>query len=125
VDMDKCNKTFVGAEKVKKGEKGYYLEGSENFKPSAISPFFKKPRNLYNTGQAVCGAKGCTRACMVSLESRGVLKNKFEHPFRTKKLWSMDWSEEGIAADQPGAYKAPYEGLNSVNTNPAEKSDAD
>jgi hypothetical protein len=59
----------------------------------AHSPFYKKPRNLYNTGQAVCGARGCTRACMISLESRGVLENKFETPFRRRKPWTVDWSQ--------------------------------
>jgi ferredoxin len=57
------------------------------------TPFFKKPRSLYNTGQAVCGARGCTRACMVSLEARGVIQNKFKHPFRTDKPWKVDWSK--------------------------------
>ncbi|MDW7655679.1 MAG: hypothetical protein SCM11_00745 [Bacillota bacterium] len=93
VDMDKCNYSFVGAEKTKEGETGSYMEGRTNFKPSPYSPFYKKPRNLYNTGQAVCGARGCTRACMISLESRGVLKNKFESQFRTKKPWLVDWSD--------------------------------
>jgi hypothetical protein len=27
------------------------------------------------------------------LEGRGVLKNKFNKPFRRKKLWSVDWSD--------------------------------
>ncbi|MFW6154057.1 MAG: hypothetical protein ACOC95_02475 [Planctomycetota bacterium] len=57
------------------------------------TPFYTKPRNLYNAGQAVGGARGCTRACMVSLEARGVLENKFEKPFRRRKPWSVDWSQ--------------------------------
>ena len=69
------------------------------------------PKPLYNSGKAVCGAKGCTRACMISLEKRGVLKNKFENPFRTEKPWRIDWSEEVVMPD----YKAPYEGLDSPN----------
>jgi len=97
INEDACGLAFVGGEKVKAGEKGEYMPGNDKVKPSFISPFFKKPRNLYNTGQAVCGARGCTRACMVSLERRGVLKNKFELPFRTQKPWTIDWSEE--AAD--------------------------
>ena len=36
------------------------------------------------------------RACMVQLEKRGVLKNKFEKPFRRKKLWRMDWSDAEV-----------------------------
>jgi hypothetical protein len=48
---------------------------------------------------------------MNSLEKRGVLKNKFENPFRTEKPWRVDWSQEAIEVD----YKAPYEGLDSPN----------
>lgn len=111
VDLIGCDDTFKGGEKVKEGEVGNYLpKRPGEFKPAFFSPFYKKPHNLYNTGQAICGAKGCTRACMISLESRGVLKNKFKSPFRTKKLWSMDWSPEGIANDQPAPYTPPYAG---------------
>ncbi|MBE6645396.1 MAG: epoxyqueuosine reductase [Ruminococcaceae bacterium] len=108
IDTKKCGKYFCGAQEVEEGQTGEYLEDTDKYSPSAISPFYKRPRKLYRTGQAVCGAKGCTRACMISLEKRGVLKNKFEHPFRTKPLWSMDWSEEGIANDRPAEYIPPY-----------------
>ncbi|MBN2448904.1 MAG: 4Fe-4S binding protein [Lentisphaeria bacterium] len=57
------------------------------------TPFHKKPRNLYNTGQAVCGARGCTRACMINLEGRGVLENRFRQPFRRRPPWQVDWSQ--------------------------------
>ena len=30
---------------------------------------------------------------MVTLEKRGMLKNKFKKPFRRKPLWSVDWSD--------------------------------
>ncbi len=125
VDMDKCNYTFVGGEEVAEGEVGHYKAGTDKYKPSSISPFYQKPKNLYNTGQAVCGAKGCTRACMISLESRGLLKNKFHSPFRNKPLWKMDWSEEGLAADVPNGYVAPYENTDSVNAREKTSSDAD
>ena len=62
---------------------------------------------------------------MISLERRGVLKNKFHSPFRTNKPWRLDWSEEGIAKDKPASYKAPYEGLNSVNSKSDEDSTTD
>ena len=122
VDMLKCGEAFVGAEPNKEGEENdYYNDGNGTHKPSFISPFYHKPRNLYNTGQAVCGAKGCTRACMVSLEARGLLKNKFENPFRTQKPWTIDWSEEAIKVD----YTAPYEGLDSPNAKEKDKTQAD
>ena len=108
VDMAKCGQTLVGAEPVAEGETGDYMPDSDKFKPASFSPFYHKPKNLYISGQAICGAKGCTRACMISLEARGVLKNKFHSPFRTQKLWSMDWSEEAIANDQRSPYTPPY-----------------
>jgi ferredoxin len=73
----------------------------KNVAKSEWSPFSKKPRNLYNTGQAVCGARGCTRACMVSLESRGVLTNKFHQKFRRRPVWTVDWEQPPM--DPPGA----------------------
>ena len=118
VDMDKCDICFRGAESnTENDERFNYLGGTESskfkgiFKPSSISPFYKRPKKLYNSGQAICGAKGCTRACMMSLEARGKVKNQFKHPFRTKKPWSMDWSEEGIANDSIAPYTPPYQGV--------------
>ena len=111
VDMNKCNYTFVGARVAKEGETTDYLPDLEGYTHSSISPFYHKPNNLYNSGQAVCGAKGCTRACMVSLEKRGVLKNKFHSPFRTEKPWSVDWNEEPFDT----GYVPPYEGKDTPN----------
>ena len=122
VDMHRCAISFVGATESPEGETHDYTGWGLNLTASSISPFNQKPSNLYNTGQAVCGAKGCTRACMISLEKRGVLKNKFENPFRTEKPWSVDWSQEPYEVD----YKAPYEGLDSPNTkDPTKKDKAD
>lgn len=116
VDMGKCDYVFQGAEPVSEGEKGdYFNKGSHNwagqYKPSDFSPFSHAPRVLYNSGKAICGAKGCTRACMISLESRGLLKNKFENPFRTEKPWKVDWSK----TPYDNNYVAPYEGMDSPN----------
>ena len=63
-------------------------------KPSSITPFRHKPKSVYNTGQAICGGAGCMRACLVNLEKRGVLSNKFKKPFRTSKPWKVDWTTE-------------------------------
>jgi ferredoxin len=93
LDCDACDIAFRGGELCKEGEKGTYQEGRDDVKPASHSPFYYKPANLYNTGQAVCGAKGCTRACMISMEKRGILSNKFHKPFRRKPLWSVDWSD--------------------------------
>jgi NAD-dependent dihydropyrimidine dehydrogenase PreA subunit len=97
IDVSKCDIAFRGAklvdEEVPKEEQ--YQEGL-NSRPGDWSPFKLKPRNLYNTGQAVCGARGCTRACMISMESRGVLQNKFKQKFRRRPTWKVDWEQEPV-----------------------------
>lgn len=124
VDMLRCDWVFQGGAECEEGEEGHYFnknpEWDGKYKPSEVSPFNHAPSRLYNTGKAVCGAKGCTRACMISLEKRGVLKNKFHSPFRTEKPWRVDWSAEAIDVD----YKPPYEGLDSPNARKV-KSDTD
>ena len=96
VDMEQCDICFRGGMPMAEGEEAEEYTTpmfGKRVKRGDHSPFFKKPRNLYNTGQAVCGARGCTRACMISLESRGVLENKFQKPFRRRKPWTLDWSQ--------------------------------
>ncbi len=92
-DCDACDVAFRGAELTKDGKVGTYLPGRKDAKSASCSPFYNKPINLYNSGQAVCGVMGCTRACMISLEARCLLKNKFKQPFRCRKLWRVDWSD--------------------------------
>ncbi|MGI5924307.1 MAG: hypothetical protein ACOX9E_10220 [Lentisphaeria bacterium] len=94
IDTTKCDITFRGAELTDQPQEKPYLPEKPNTKPGEWSPFFKKPRNVYNTGQAVCGARGCTRACMISLENRGVLQNTFKQKFRRRPAWTVDWSTE-------------------------------
>ncbi len=93
IDCDSCDVAFRGAEEIKPGDgEGHYIQGSKEFKPNHISPFYNAPPKVYSAGKAVCGAGGCTRACLASLEARGVLKNKMKKPFRRRKPWQMDWS---------------------------------
>ena len=125
VDMEKCDWVFQGGARVEPGEEGNYFPASRSragkYKASDISPFETAPKHLYNSGKAICGAKGCTRACMISLEKRGLLKNKFENPFRTEKPWRVDWNAEAIEVD----YKAPYEGMTGSPNARGEESDTD
>ena len=96
LDVMECQFHFRGAEHSDKVQETPYMEHDPKSKPGWWSPFFRKPRNLYNTGQAVCGARGCTRACMISLESRGVLQNTFKEKFRRRPTWSVNWDEEPV-----------------------------
>ena len=126
VDMDKCDWVFQGGAPIEEGEKGDFFADPDpkagKYKASSISPFAHAPKRLYNTGKAICGAQGCTRACMISLEKRGVLKNKFENPFRTSKPWSVDWSAEPFET----GYVAPYDRIDFDSPNKKKtKSDTD
>ncbi len=102
IDCGACDIAFRGgqatSEPVPEGEAYTTPMYGKSVERASWSPFNKKPRNLYNTGQAVCGARGCTRACMISLEKRGVLKNVFKKEFRRRKPWTVDWS---VPAEYP------------------------
>lgn len=93
LDSDACAMAFRGAEKCKPGEWGTYIEGSNEYKPSPITPYYKKPHNIYMHGEAICGGRGCLRACMINLEAQGAIRNQFKYPFRTQKPWTVDWSD--------------------------------
>lgn len=96
IDTKKCDVAFRGAELADQPQEDPYQAGRPNSRPGSWSPFNHKPSNVYNTGQAVCGARGCTRACMISLEQRGVLRNGFREKFRRRPEWSVDWSQDPV-----------------------------
>ena len=92
LDMEKCNFAFRGGKHSGEKQQEPFLAEHPDSVAGEWSPFYKKPPTLYNSGQAVCGARGCTRACMISLESRGVLQNTFKEKFRRRPQWTVDWS---------------------------------
>ncbi len=95
LDCEACEIGFRGGKPVEgPQEVGDYDEAThgKQITRGEITPFYYKPRRLYNTGESVCGGMGCLRACMIHLESRGVLANRFEKPFRRRKPWRVDWS---------------------------------
>ncbi len=47
---------------------------------------------LSSTGYyAVCGAGGCIRACMMSLEKSGRIEATYNEPFRKRPAWKLDY----------------------------------
>ncbi|MBN2452475.1 MAG: (4Fe-4S)-binding protein [Lentisphaeria bacterium] len=60
-----------------------------------LGKYFPKP-NGYNP--AMCGGRGCIRACMIHLESQGKLSNRFESPFRKRRPW---WRLPAAAPPDP------------------------
>lgn len=45
--------------------------------------------NASGYNSAMCGGRGCLRACMVHLEERGKLSRSFESPFRKRPAWRL------------------------------------
>lgn len=102
LDLAACEIAFRGGKVAEgPGESGGYDEETHGrqIARSEITPFYHKPRRLYNTGESVCGGMGCLRACMIHLEHRGVVQNKFQTPFRRRKPWRVDWSDNTFDGD--------------------------
>jgi hypothetical protein len=124
LDCEKCDIAFRGGKVVDDSEESaYYTDPmyGKRITASAFSPFARKPSNLYNTGQAVCGGRGCVRACMISLEKRGVLLNRFKQPFRRRPTWLVDWSApEAAQVKQKGAEAGSASLSNLSSSKPAD-----
>ncbi|HCE42701.1 MAG TPA: hypothetical protein DET40_04060 [Lentisphaeria bacterium] len=109
IDCKACDLAFRGGEVADHplSQEEEYMEPMQGkqIQRGSNTPFYKKPRNLYNTGQAVCGARGCSRACMMSLEARKVITNQFKKPFRRRPEWSVDWNnvDGNPQVPKPGA----------------------
>ncbi len=106
VDMVRCDICFRGAE-VKLDDDGrpdFTAKPVHGYrtKPGWWNPFRKQKKKLYNTGQAICGARGCTRACMIAMEKRNGVKNTFDQPFRRRKPWRVDWEKVDEAEKTKG-----------------------
>jgi hypothetical protein len=73
---------------------------------------------------ALCGAKGCIRACMDSLEKSGRIENIFKNNFYRKKSWSVPVEREGekIGVINPFREKALDELYPSIRKGEQEKS---
>ena len=57
-----------------------------------MAKYMQPIRNGYESFHhpgALCGAAGCTRACLDHLDRKGVLTKKFHHPFREKPVWKL------------------------------------
>jgi hypothetical protein len=87
------------------------------------NPFYpdQTPERIMWHGEAWEGACGCVRECMIHLEEKGVLKNRFQEPFRKQPPWTLpaDWKkdvppsaprwEEGQFRGKPAAGSAEEE----------------
>ena len=56
---------------------------------------------------AICGAKGCIRACMDMLEKADRIENKFHNKFYYKKSWALPNKPEKVS-DGVNHYREEY-----------------
>jgi epoxyqueuosine reductase len=104
LDCKACDVAFRGGLPMDDDEQGpEYMEPAHGrrVRASSITPFHHKPPNVFQSGQAICGGMGCMRACMMTLEARGVLENRFAKPFRRRKPWRVDWTQPPPASAPP------------------------
>jgi len=52
-------------------------------------PYSAKAWESYHHPSAICGSRGCMRACMIHLEERDAVENTFENRFRIRKPWKL------------------------------------
>ena len=55
-----------------------------------LNPFEGDYPKKYGYGRAIEGACGCIRACMIHLEERKKIKNRFHNKFRSSAQWEID-----------------------------------
>lgn len=69
------------------------IKGEKKLTPDEVISVQKILRTYYPNvcgyNSAMCGGKGCMRACMVHLEEKGILKNKFKNKFRKSQPWKI------------------------------------
>ncbi len=68
--------------------------GEGGHKIGELFSYSKAGWRWFNHPGAICGGRGCVRGCMLQLEERGVLENKFREPFRRRRPWRMGQGAE-------------------------------
>ena len=96
ISKDKTVKVKIAGRTLEWGEFDPYAceKGLQGGRDKSASPFLREYPRFYGYGRAIGGARGCIRACMIHLENKGILKNKFHSPFRKKKLWVIEHNKK-------------------------------
>jgi len=79
-------KDIPDGDKIIRGEKESITPEEYPAINSAVNGYYPHEPGSYNPPK--CG--GCLRACLNSMEKRGVLKRKFNNQFRDKKPWKLE-----------------------------------
>ena len=83
-------------------------KGNWGRKPDSNSVMGYYDYILNHTGYfAICGAKGCIRACMNALEKSGRIENTFNNRFYRKDSWTLSNQPETVS-DGVNPYREEY-----------------
>lgn len=87
-DIKKCSTGYTGG---KKETNPFWLEDQDPDWSTEMNGGYKftKWRGAFGNNPAIEGGKGCIRACMIHLEEKGLIKNRFVSPFRKRKPWKL------------------------------------
>jgi ferredoxin len=66
-----------------------YSGGAWNMVMQGV-PYNRNGWESYHHPGAICGARGCQRACFIHLEEQDKLKNRFKTKFRIRKPWRLE-----------------------------------
>jgi hypothetical protein len=99
LDLARCSNGYSGAnKKFNPFWKPEVQLEEEDFMHEYLSPKYYGPdgpishlmSRTWRNNPAIEAGRGCFRACMIHLEEQGKLQNKFAHPFRRRKEWTLD-----------------------------------
>lgn len=94
LDLVKClgglEASDMSEDVLKKGFQSSEIWDRNKRVPNEFNPFIAKLSPQYSYGMAIEGGRGCIRACMMHLEQKGKLSNKFKMPFRRRKPWKLE-----------------------------------
>ncbi len=62
-------------------------------------PYIANAWESFHHPAAMCGSRGCIRACLDHLDKKGVLARKFRYSFRDRKPWSIINTKTGKGED--------------------------
>ncbi len=90
LDTVKCTAAFQGGKSGASPDGEGVYKKRDDMEAHQYNPFIASPPPLYGYGRALEGARGCVRACMIHLEEKGKLTNKFHQKFRRRPEWKLD-----------------------------------
>ncbi len=79
----------------------YWTKGTLHDYLNGKVEFIRNGTHSFHHPGTICGARGCMQACMIHLEQKGVIGNKFKEKFRRRPKWQLDYPPEDWQDELP------------------------